>query len=125
MISKLDSNFSFFEASLRALGQRQEILSSNIANESTANFKAQDFDFKRAISDAVSASDQSRVSELNQTLPPFVSYVHARKNIAGLDGNNVNIDEERREMAENALKYESAVTLAQIDIKNLLNVLQG
>jgi hypothetical protein len=28
-------------------------------------------------------------------------------------------------MAENALKYESAVTLAQIDIKNLLNVLQG
>lgn len=125
MISKLDNNFSFFEASLKALGQRQEILSSNIANESTANFKAQDFDFKRAISDAVSAQHSRVNSDLNQALPPFVSYVHARKNIAGLDGNNVNIDEERREMAENALKYESAVTLAQIDIKNLLNVLQG
>lgn len=126
MISKLDNNFSFFEASLRVLGQRQEILSSNVANESTPNFKAQDFDFRRAISDAVSASEQSRVSgDLNQKLPTFVSNVHLRKNIAGLDGNNVNIDEERREMALNAIKYESAVTLAQIDIKNLLSVLQG
>jgi flagellar basal-body rod protein FlgB len=126
MISKLDSNFSFIEASLKALSQRQEILSSNIANESTANFKAQDFDFKQAISDAVSASAQSNgVGGVTETLPTSLSYVYSRKNTAGLDGNNVNIDEERREMTKNALKYESAVTLAQIDIKNLLNVLQG
>ncbi len=125
MISKLDNNFSFFEASFKALSQRQEILSSNVANESTPNYKAQDFDFKRAISDVVSASETAKQLGVTAGQPHFPSYVFSRNNVAGVDGNNVKIDEERRELAENSLKYEAAVTLAQIDIKNLLNVLQG
>lgn len=125
MLSKLDNNFSFFEASFKALSQRQEILSSNIANESTPGFKAQDFDFKRAISDAVSMSEMAKQSGVINGLPSFPSYVFSRKNVAGVDGNSVKIDEERQALAENALKYEATVTLAQIDIKNLLNVLQG
>lgn len=126
MLSKLDNNFSFYEASFKALSQRQEILSSNIANESTPSFKAQDFDFKNAISDALSVSQSLKQTHtVSDGLPSSLSYVYSRKNVAGVDGNNVNIDEERRELAENALRYESMVTLAQIDIKNLLNVLQG
>lgn len=125
MLSKLDNNFSFFEASFKALSQRQEILSSNIANESTPNYKAQDFDFKRAISDAVSVAEMAKQSGAINGLPHIPSYIVSRNNTAGLDGNNVKIDEERRELAENAVRYETAVTLAQIDIKNLLNVLQG
>lgn len=126
MLSKLDNNFSFFEASFKALSQRQEILSSNIANESTPNFKAQDFDFKHAIADALLTSERFKnPGVISENSASSLSYVYARKNVAGVDGNSVNIDQERRELAENALKYESVVTLAQIDIKNLLNVLQG
>jgi len=126
MLSKLDNNFSFFEASFKALSQRQEILSSNIANESTPNFKAQDFDFKDAIADALLSSERFKTSGVtSDNSASSLSYIYSRKNLAGVDGNSVNIDQERRELAENALKYESVVTLAQIDIKNLLNVLQG
>ena len=124
MMNKLDANFTFLESSLRALSRRQETLSSNIVNGDTPGYKAQDFDFKRAIEDATLRSQDASASRyMHENVAS--SYLLQRHNPAGLDGNNVNLDQERMELAENAIKYESAVSLAQIDIKNLLSVLQG
>jgi flagellar basal-body rod protein FlgB len=86
MISKLDNNFSLLEASFKALSQRQEILSSNVANESTPNYKAQDFDFKRAISDVVSTSEMAKQSAVIAGKPHLPSYVFFRNNVAGVQG---------------------------------------
>lgn len=123
-MNKLDANFSLLESSLRALSRRQEILSSNIANGDTPNYKAKDYDFKRAISDAESQSTNGSKGYLSNVVVAR-DYVLERNNPYGLDGNNVNLDQERIELAENGIKYESAVSFAQIDIKNLLSVLQG
>lgn len=123
-MNKLDTNFSLLESSLRALSRRQEVLSSNIANGDTPNYKAKDYDFKRAISDAESQSKNGSTGYLSNVVVAR-DYVLERKNPYGLDGNNVNLDQERIKLAENGIKYESAVSFAQIDIKNLLSVLQG
>ena len=40
----LDSAFAFTERTLAVRGQRMEVLSRNIANSDTPNFKAQDVD---------------------------------------------------------------------------------
>ena len=51
----LDSAFAFSERTLSVRGQRMEVLSRNIANADTPNFKAQDVDFKSVLSGAQSA----------------------------------------------------------------------
>ena len=48
----LDSAFAFSETALALRGQRMEVLSRNIANSDTPNFKAQDVDFKSVLNDA-------------------------------------------------------------------------
>lgn len=123
MIS-LVKGFEFYEESLRALGRRQEMLSSNVANNDTPNYHAKDFDYRNAIMDALGDSVQSSSRSLSR-YGETSNYVVLRKGKPGLDGNNVDVDLERTQMAENAIKYESLISFAQIDIKNLLSVLQG
>ena len=45
-----DSAFGIHERALTLRSQRMEILSRNIANADTPNFKAQDIDFKASLS---------------------------------------------------------------------------
>ena len=46
----LDSTFALSEKTLALRSQRMEILSRNIANADTPNYKAQDLDFRRVLS---------------------------------------------------------------------------
>lgn len=123
-MNSLESNFSLFQTSLSALAKRQEVLASNIANNDTPNFKSKDFDYRRVIESALSLGDGSQ-SETRLKPEDFNLHVFNRNQMPGVDGNDVNLDTERAELATNALKYESMVTFTQIDIKNLLSVLQG
>jgi len=123
-MNSLESNFSLFQTSLSALAKRQEVLASNIANNDTPNFKSKDFDYRRVIESALSVGDGSQ-SETRLKPEDFNLHVFNRNQMPGVDGNDVNLDTERAELATNALKYESMVTFTQIDIKNLLSVLQG
>ena len=45
----LDSAFAFTERTLAVRGQRMEVLSKNIANADTPNYKAQDVDFRSVL----------------------------------------------------------------------------
>ena len=50
-MNSIDSAFSLHEKALGVRSQRMEILSRNIANADTPNFKAQDIDFKAMLQD--------------------------------------------------------------------------
>lgn len=131
-MTRLDNALGFHENALRLRSERQQLLASNIANADTPNFKAKDMDFNKAMQAALSA--QKSASGMAQTSPQHLavqgmmqsSAIFERKPVQNnLDGNTVDMDTERNEFTENALRYEVGLSLAHEDIKKLLSVLQG
>ncbi len=51
---QLDNALRFHQTALNLRAQRQEVLSANIANADTPNFKARDMDFRAALGSAMS-----------------------------------------------------------------------
>ena len=131
-MTRLDNALGFHENALRLRSERQQLLASNIANADTPHFKAKDMDFKKAMQSAMAT--QTSASGLVQTNPQHLadqglmqsSAIFERKPVQNnLDGNTVDMDTERNEFTENALRYEVGLSLAHEDIKKLLSVLQG
>jgi flagellar basal-body rod protein FlgB len=135
MVSKLDDAFRFNETALRLRSERQQVLASNIANADTPNYKARDFDFGAALKNAMSDQPAGGLTQTNPThIPggPSVAdsiagapllYRHPEQ--GSIDGNTVDMDVERNQFADNALRYEAGLTMVNAQIRNLLAAIQG
>lgn len=133
MVSKVDQYLSFHEAVLSVRGQRQQMLASNIANADTPNYKARDIDFSAAMSHALNRS--AGVSkELSKTTSSHLNAQGAvdgtaslyRPNVQGsVDGNTVDMDVERNQFTDNALRYEASLTILNMQIRGILSAIQG
>lgn len=92
---------------------RNEIISSNIANIDTPNYKRQDVSFESVLSTAVAKAGSSSHT-LTQAVRD-IDYRHVTPTIYTdnsnlsyrLDGNNVDIDTEQVELASNQLYYQA------------------
>jgi flagellar basal-body rod protein FlgB len=141
MIGKLDQTLRFHETALSLRAQRQQLLASNIANADTPNYKARDVDFSKALQNALGgqASPGSRpipAATMVKTSAAHLSFA-PRPAIGGLepqyrqtvqgsvDGNTVDMDVERNQFTDNALRYEAGITFVSHQIKNLLTAIQG
>jgi flagellar basal-body rod protein FlgB len=140
MVSSLDQALSFQATALKLRSERQQVLSANIANADTPNYKASDFDFKQALATATGSGTGSSATgsvQLSTTssahsgglggsgshLPIALQY---RGNSQGaVDGNTVEMDSERAQFAENAVRYEAALKSLNGQIKTMLSALQG
>jgi len=119
-----------FEQALRFRAQRNEVLSSNIANADTPNYKARDFDFADALRNASESSmSMKKTSELHQE-------AWGRTRGAGelmyrvpmqpsLDGNTVETDIEQAAFAENALQYRASLAFLDGKIRTLKLAIKG
>jgi flagellar basal-body rod protein FlgB len=134
MVNKIDDALRFHEAALSIRGQRQQLLASNIANADTPNFKARDIDFSAAMSQAINrtgnqvtgALTKTSVSHLDTLGNTNESSLLYRTTIQGnVDGNTVDMDVERNQFTDNALRYEASLTILGMQIKNLLSAIQG
>jgi len=131
MQTRLDKEVGFMEQGLRLRSQRQQVLATNIANADTPNYKAQDLDFNQALKSALSGTSSS--SGLVATNPRHVTdvtqgsaLVQARKQLqSSADGNTVDMDVEQSQFAENALQYETLVSIINSHFKNINSVMQG
>ena len=136
MIGKLDQAMQFNEAALSLRGQRQQILSSNIANADTPNYKARDIDFGRALQGAMSrsAGAPTLATTAGAHLPARganasggldTALLYRKPLQASIDGNTVEMDTERNQFADNAIRYEASLTFLSGQIKGLLAAIQG
>lgn len=145
MIGKLDETLRFHETALSLRAQRQQMLASNIANADTPNYKARDVDFGKALQGALSRAGQTGPSgPATQAAPSnmvLTSAAHLAPkgsvSIGGLqpqyrsvvqgsvDGNTVDMDIERNQFTDNALRYEAGVTFVASKLKGLLTAIQG
>ncbi|SFC68026.1 flagellar basal-body rod protein FlgB [Polaromonas sp. OV174] len=134
MIDKLDSALRFHQEAINLRARRQEVLSANIAHADTPNFKARDFEFSSALTQAVERGRQSQSVSLATTssrhLPGEASaagsadLMYRTPNQSSLDGNTVEMDVERVNFADNALRYEANLTILGGKIKSLLSAIQ-
>lgn len=134
MLDRLNEDFRFFQQSLSLRAQRQEVLSSNIANADTPNYKARDFDFKTAMQNAMEGT--KRLPDTSLTLTS-ARHIPAKAVSEGptqmlyrlpyqpsLDGNTVDMDIERVQFADNTLHYQSTMQLLSGRIRTMMAAIQ-
>jgi flagellar basal-body rod protein FlgB len=136
MIGKLDAELNFHQTALRLRAERQQVLASNIANADTPNYKARDIDFSSALKQALAPGVAAPVS-MAKTSPAHLGGSAGATTASGMpllyrtaaqgnvDGNTVDMDAERNQFADNALRYEASVTFAGGQLKKLLAAVQG
>jgi flagellar basal-body rod protein FlgB len=122
MLDALDKLMQFQTDALKLRSYRQELLSANIANSDTPNYKSVDFDFAKALTAASTQTAQSNATsdpkagaEIQYRIPAQLS----------IDGNSVEMDAERAKFADNTVRYEAAMTTLTAQIKTMLAALQG
>jgi flagellar basal-body rod protein FlgB len=134
MSSRIDQMFQFQQTALNLRAARQELIASNIANADTPNYKAKDIDFASALQGALTGNgDKLQVAT---TAPGHLAGatgesvmgapVMYRKPLQpSADGNTVDMDVERAQFADNALRYEASVRFVSDKAKDVLAALQG
>jgi flagellar basal-body rod protein FlgB len=128
MFDKLIGSLQLPAEALKLRAKRQEVITANISNADTPNYKAVDFRFADALGAAAAAAPSAKtattatnstdglvrthgkhfeVGTQNLSISPFLKY---RQVINGaLDNNSVDMDRERAAFAENTVKYEAAL----------------
>lgn len=134
MTGKIENMLQFHQVALGLRAARQELLASNIANADTPNYKAKDIDFASALQEALGGSTSTlpmtRTSLLHLGGPSGENMMGAPvlyriPNQPSADGNTVDMDIERGQFADNALRYEAGVRFVSDHIKSVLIAIQG
>ena len=138
MVAKLDDYLRFNETALNLRAQRQQLLASNIANADTPNYKARDIDFAKTLEGAmanktttVKPVEMARTSAGHLAGKPPIddgiggSALQYRTPSQGsVDGNTVDLDEERTQFTDNGIRYEAGITAIKGQLKALLAAIQ-
>ncbi len=134
MINKLEKELNFHHQALSLRAARQELLSSNVANADTPNFKAKDIDFASVLREKLSPATNPHTVNLNTT-----SSMHINPATQGMlgndvlyrvplqpsaDGNTVDMDMERTRFADNSIKYDASITFITNEFRNLTLAMQ-
>jgi flagellar basal-body rod protein FlgB len=122
--------FEQHEQALKFRALRNQVLSSNIANADTPNYKARDLDFATAMKNAQGGQvSMRRTSDLHQqswSTNPMTHDVKYRVPVQPtLDGNTVETDVEQAAFAENAVHYRSTLAFLDGKIRTLRFALKG
>lgn len=134
MINKLDEALRFQQAALNLRAARQELLASNVANADTPGYKARDVDFAAALRNALAGTAEDM--PVVQTSPAHLAgnsgesimgspVMYRRPLQPSADGNTVDMDVERAQFADNALRYEANVMFVSEKLKGILSAIQG
>ena len=134
MIGKLDDALRFNETALSLRAQRQQLLASNIANADTPNYKARDINFNQALQGVLDRGKPApaglvKTAAGHQGGTPSgiggAPLLYRNAVQGNVDGNTVDMDVERNQFADNALRYEAGLTVVSMQIRNLLAAIQG
>ncbi|AYN24732.1 flagellar basal body rod protein FlgB [Buchnera aphidicola] len=133
MFNKINKMFDFNQKILNFYSKREEILSSNIANADTPNYKAMDISFKDEIEKIIKKNNsaiplkKTSLYHLNPKKNDFFMFEVkpiVKKEIKS-NGNTVDMNRERIEFIKNTLKYEENLVFIKNEIKNIMHVLKG
>jgi flagellar basal-body rod protein FlgB len=103
---------------MNLLSTRQKLVASNIANTDTPGYKTKDIDFRAEFAQQMQELECGGPQTSGpQTIEPDGLPVKA-------DGNNVSLDRESRMLAENAMRFQVATSLAQAQLHSIRSAMQ-
>jgi flagellar basal-body rod protein FlgB len=95
------------------LSTRQKLVASNIANVDTPGYRTKDIDFRAEFAQQMQEQGCGGAQVTGpQTIEPDGLPVKA-------DGNNVSLDRESRMLAENAMRFQVAASLARAELHSI------
>jgi flagellar basal-body rod protein FlgB len=122
--------FAQHEQALKFRALRNLVLTSNIANADTPNYKARDVEFSDILSEAKGgALSLHRTSDMHRNAwssaldNPTMKYRIPMQ--PTLDGNTVETDVEQAAFAENAVQYRASLAFLNGQIRTLRYALKG
>lgn len=122
----LDRMKHFLDVSM----QKQQVITSNLANADTPGYKALEIDFERALKqelDGVGALKTNRSRHLAAApvlhREPLVRVTNTGS--LGNDLNDVNLDHEMTQLAQNILRFSAVAQIIQAKIKGLESSIRG
>ena len=116
--------------SLDIRATRHRVIAGNVANEETPGFRAKEYNFLDALTNA--ARQEQHHSSLGVTQPGHLGpRGHALQKVAGqieeipspdlpLDGNSVNLEVEMAKLSDNAMNYNTTGQIMSIRFRQLL-----
>lgn len=137
MFDKLTGTVDFHGKALVLRAERQRTIASNIANADTPGYVARDLNFKEAMSAAIagkelpgSAQPAARPHPAHLPLAPRegtlgTSLGYGVQTQPALDNNSVDLDRERGNFVDNAVRYESTLRFINGSSRTILSAISG
>jgi flagellar basal-body rod protein FlgB len=131
MLEQLTAKLDFQSNALLLRSQRQQVLASNIANADTPGYIARDFDFASALKQASGLSGagpkqtDARHMSLGTTDARDPKMAYTVQTQPSQDGNSVDLDRERANFMDNAIRYESTLRFINSNVKTMLSAITG
>jgi flagellar basal-body rod protein FlgB len=128
---KLFSNtFTSLEQALNYSSLKQKVISQNIANADTPNYKAQDVSFKAVLQNELgqnfttNRTDARHIdfSDSSTANPAIITRPNVQYNN---NGNSVDLDQEMSDLAKNQIYYDALVEQENNKFAALKNVISG
>jgi flagellar basal-body rod protein FlgB len=131
-MNAIQRHVEVYSQALNLRAQRHQILASNIANADTPNYKARDFDFSSAMQQALGGGEfdlnLARTARGHLTGNGGGTGTHLQyrtETQSAVDGNTVNMDVERNQIADNAIQYQILTQLIGDKFKGLRTAMSG
>ncbi|MFZ3125910.1 MAG: flagellar basal body rod protein FlgB [Acidovorax sp.] len=144
MLDKLTDQLDFHGNALLLRAERQRAIASNIANADTPGYVARDFNFAEALRDATGSSTGTAhlvsggTGNAGTTDPRHIPLPSANlgsgsrgtlgygvQTQPSLDNNTVDLDRERANFVDNAVRYEATLRFINGQAKTMLSAIQG
>ncbi len=133
-MADISSHVSVYSKALDLRTQRHQVLASNVANADTPNYKARDFDFSSAMANAMNGRTSEGAITLATTAKGHLSgngdsglakLQFRTETQSAADGNTVDMDVERAQLADNAIQYQILTQLIGDKFKGLRSAMAG
>lgn len=133
MLNRLTDSLNFQTQALSLRAERQRLLASNIANADTPGYQSRDIDFARALREASGEIGTPGAMTATQAghLNPIAGArsdsqkLYSTAAQTNLDSNSVDMDRERANFADNAVKYEATLRFINGSVRTTLDAMKS
>ncbi len=115
-MDSFNAQFDLLSRLINASDLRQRVISNNITNVNTPNYRRLDVDFETQLA-------QELQGKSHQTVQPEI--VLTKGLTARADGNNVNIDHEMGQMSKNAMLQQTYIQLLGSHLEQMRIAIEG
>ena len=128
IVKSIESQLKVHSEALVLRSKRNEILSSNIANAGTPNFKAKDLDFDDLLKNKMGLGEVNITDQrhFKTSIGPNNEGVKFRQNVTpSKDGNTVELHVEQMQFSENVMRYQTSLEFLNRKISGLMSAIKG